>query len=1468
MKKNPDENNSKTARSQQNENRINELMGKRGVNSIKSKKCLLKEMETKEGIEATEGLTKGKKSKAAPREKKPKAKPEEKEMFNTDETNVFDDSKIDEYKTNDIRVREYTYEEMLRTFNVYDEKLVNEIKLIDKKEKHLTISYYELLKDIHENTGKKKYEHIFDKPYMSTRMKLKTQIIETGKEVRYIYHLGDIHIHKSSERKQEYLNVFKTLYNIIEKNDDPNKLIVLCGDIFHEKNEYDGNSPYVIRKLLENLSDLAPIIIIAGNHDCKKLSSNQYEDGLVNFIKPISKYSKNKIHYLQLSGIYYYNNIVFGVSSVLDNLIVKSKYIKSDKIKIALYHGALLGSRLQNNCIANDKDVYISKEIFKNYDYCLFGDIHVRQYLNGTNNTMAYSGSLICQNFGEDYKEKGFILWDLQEKKSEFVNVYNEIGYITVNIDGNVIEIPKDIPPKVYVRGFYKNTTRYSCVKLIEENIQSEILGLVTKKIDVPRDINNNNNESEKNTEPAIKDTDPLTNYEELIRTYCENNNIMAKYETLLDMYKKSIIVHNTDDTNSNYGKKWKPVLLKFSNIFKYGVNNVIDFRNLKGIVACLGKNAIGKSSIADILLFVLFNKIPYGDSNDIVHICDTDIDTSTGGKLLTEKDVYCEFIFEMMGEQSYYRLIKFARTMELTSKSLRFTVQFERYKKKNPEQSLGECVRDSKGWESLITEGTNRLTIYKHTISKYFGSYNNFIYSHVSLQKQHLSNFVNQSNSEKMRFLYDALNINIFDNIYRDVYKTTKQYKDILKITKGNITKIPDEVKKCADSNNNHDKKLMIAYTKRLKSKDFKKGTQDNKNYNLILTISESKKYLNSMEINNKRKINSLNMDKENCEAALKIVIEQKDNYLREIGSKNSKENYNKSKHDKYIEKLEILSNVKHNILNQIENKQTELDNLNININQTEDLLQKHKLFEQNKKTELIELENAILRLTESKKHNLCETSISESDIKKLTLEIRNIQKLIDKKNVDMSKIKKHNIEDENIIMERYQQYNMLSLDVQSSLSIIEMMKDDIRELSSIIGNTKTKCTNCITVNDKLKIIIQRKQKLLTDAENLQSTRNTNLDNLKKYVNQHKLLLENDKMDEKLDTLNNEKSELVNQMQLLDDKQKVLIGNRKQYDDDTLYNKQIEGEILLLTTKKNTIDNEIMESLDNVINITDRIKIVEDELNACCLEVEKNEKELINLTNKKKLMNQLKKDSEIEDKVTDCENRMKRISECVKDFDRQIKVLGDKNNDINKLLIECNKLNDEIIEQTDKLMIHEIYKKMVSNTGIPFDIIKNVLIILQENCNNFLSNIVNYTVHFSITASELSDEDMNMGSSIKTKDKHNINVYKSYRGLSKSIDRASGFENFVTNFAIKYSLAEYAGSSTTNFTIIDEGFGSSDSDNLENFKKVFDFIRTENNFMIVITHIEKIKLYCDSYLNIIKVSDDVSRIDNRNSKI
>ena len=94
--------------------------------------------------------------------------------------------------------------------------------------------------------------------------------------IKYIFHLSDIHIRNGDEkysRYYEYKNVFESLFisiknNINKKNLSYNEaLIIITGDIFHNKNNIGNYGLMLYKILIENLTKLALTIILEGNHD-------------------------------------------------------------------------------------------------------------------------------------------------------------------------------------------------------------------------------------------------------------------------------------------------------------------------------------------------------------------------------------------------------------------------------------------------------------------------------------------------------------------------------------------------------------------------------------------------------------------------------------------------------------------------------------------------------------------------------------------------------------------------------------------------------------------------------------------------------------------------------------------------------------------------------------------------------------------------------------------------------------------------------------------------------------------------------------------------------------------------------------------------------------------------------------------------------------------------------------------------
>ena len=94
----------------------------------------------------------------------------------------------------------------------------------------------------------------------------KEKEIEKHLEIEVIYHLGDIHIPGTIEREYEYELVLNRTIEII-KMEKSKKLVVICGDLFHDKTKPYQEANMLARNFMQGLGDIVETIIIQGNHD-------------------------------------------------------------------------------------------------------------------------------------------------------------------------------------------------------------------------------------------------------------------------------------------------------------------------------------------------------------------------------------------------------------------------------------------------------------------------------------------------------------------------------------------------------------------------------------------------------------------------------------------------------------------------------------------------------------------------------------------------------------------------------------------------------------------------------------------------------------------------------------------------------------------------------------------------------------------------------------------------------------------------------------------------------------------------------------------------------------------------------------------------------------------------------------------------------------------------------------------------
>ena len=103
--------------------------------------------------------------------------------------------------------------------------------------------------------------------------------------------------------------------------------------------------------------------------------------------------------------------------------------------------------------------------------------------------------------------------------------------------------------------------------------------------------------------------------------------------------------------------------------------------------------------------------------------------------------------------------------------------------------------------------------------------------------------------------------------------------------------------------------------------------------------------------------------------------------------------------------------------------------------------------------------------------------------------------------------------------------------------------------------------------------------------------------------------------------------------------------------------------------------------------------------------------------------------------------------------------------------------------------------------------------------------------------------------------------TYIVYEDKKWPLELSSGLEKFVSSLAIRVALINVSNLPRPNFIAIDEGFGCADSDHLSAMSNLFSFLKSNFDFVWIVSHLDVLKDMVDTRLEIIK-DNGFSRIN------
>jgi len=195
-------------------------------------------------------------------------------------------------------------------------------------------------------------------------------------KVDNVIHIADVHI-RNFKRHDEYESVFNRVYDYCrdQVQKDKNTIIYLAGDIVHAKTDMSPELIVITRNFFVNLAEIAPVLLISGNHD-RSLNNRNRLDALTPIVDSLNV---PDFFYLKETGVYTFGGVHFILNAVWEdpeNFITAEDVVEGGK-KIVLFHGAIdkadigLGHLIKNNRLSVEK--------FKGFDVGMFGDIHAFQ---------------------------------------------------------------------------------------------------------------------------------------------------------------------------------------------------------------------------------------------------------------------------------------------------------------------------------------------------------------------------------------------------------------------------------------------------------------------------------------------------------------------------------------------------------------------------------------------------------------------------------------------------------------------------------------------------------------------------------------------------------------------------------------------------------------------------------------------------------------------------------------------------------------------------------------------------------------------------------------------------------------------------------------------------------------------------------------------------------------------------------
>lgn len=459
------------------------------------------------------------------------------------------------------------------------------------------------------------------------------------------------------------------------------------------------------------------------------------------------------------------------------------------------------------------------------------------------------------------------------------------------------------------------------------------------------------------------------------------------------------------------------------------------------------------------------------------------------------------------------------------------------------------------------------------------------------------------------------------------------------------------------------------------------------------------------------------------------------------------------------------------------------------------------------------------------------------------------NLQKAVsNKRHIDSLIIEKDNIS------KKLLEYDSIAKSIQSKINDL-IVQVQILEMNLITDDKKL-----IEYNGQIEFLRQKIAKLKIDEQKIDQMRLeihekknviTELNSVIQLIGQLKVKLISFNMD--IDLLFKAKKQIISD-QILGDEIKSIESNKCQF----------SPNCISCEDNRNMDSNEYRGKLEqNIKNMRFNISRLNEE------------RETMNLNFKQLFENKIQSSS-VYDKAKekyaviekDTKPYQKKLLDQKSEIDKKIQQLITKKDSIKTELIKNSgmietfnnhrkqviKYEEEIKQLDNQMNLLGHYVKLTDKKdGFPKLVSSHFIQLINKTMNGLLAEITNFKIEIECITKE----------SKKTKKIKNALVVSmtNSEGQKTNVRLASGFQKFLINIVFRLSLFKVS-PTLPRFLIVDEGFGSLDNENHEMINQLFRIAKKHCEFILIISHINKIEEVSNNKL-IIEVKDNISRLNN-----